>query len=555
VELNRQAGVEKENFGIGIWLPNCPGWQLIDLACSSQALFSVAIFNNSSADTVKYIINHAELACVVTDTSHLPELLKLKVELPTLKTLICSETAGGIEVNEKLGVGIFSMDEVEHLGDRSGRTQRPPKPSDILAINYTSGTTGDAKGVVLTHGNAVAGASTFRTTVPVQPGDRFLSYLPLAHTYQRMCEQGVLWAGGQIGYASSNPADLVEDLLLLRPTTFSSVPRIFGRFAAALQAMTVNAPGEKGAICREQLNARIQLLNSTQSARFDAFLDPVTQQPVSAVLGLDAATSVITGSAPLDSTVHQFLRAILGTNNTHFLQGFGLTETYSVGLGQLPKDTTAGTCGPPCISMEACLESLPHLSYNITDTPSPRGELLLRGHALFREYFRSEDATRRALTEDGWFRTGDVCALDTERGCFAIIDRASNIVKLSQGEFVSPERLEAMLVSAPSVSALLTQLYIHAESTRSCLVALAGVDAASFAVFASRILGTEIDSKDTEDLRAAAKNKHIITSLIREMDKIIDVNGGKGFERVKNVRIVVGQVFDTTVDGGLVTVT
>ncbi|KAK5240139.1 medium-chain fatty acid-CoA ligase faa2, partial [Cryomyces antarcticus] len=184
----------------------------------------------------------------------------LKPRCPTLKLIVCLDplSAGELPGESKAellnalaadqGVKIHYIRDVEAIGEASPRPYNPPRPDDIITINYTSGTTGNPKGVCLTHANAVAAASSSLTTVRQSSNDVICSYLPLAHIFQRVTEHSALWAGAQIGYFHGNIAELVDDLKLLRPTAFTSVPRLYNRFGGAIKAATVQAPGVKGAL-------------------------------------------------------------------------------------------------------------------------------------------------------------------------------------------------------------------------------------------------------------------------------------------------------------------
>ena len=121
---------------------------------------------------------------------------------------------------------------------------------------------------------------------------------------------------------------------------------------------------------------------------------------------------MVSGSAPIDPSLHQFLRVVFANN---FVQGYGLTETYAVSLLQLAGDLGAGSCGAVAPCIEVCLVDVPDMDYLTTDKPYSRGEMMVRGHSRFREYLHNPEDTAKAIDADGWFRTGDICYVD-ERG-------------------------------------------------------------------------------------------------------------------------------------------
>ncbi|KAL9614386.1 MAG: hypothetical protein Q9167_001116 [Letrouitia subvulpina] len=544
MEVNKRAGVQDQKYGVGLWCQNRPEWQITDLACMSQSLYTVSLYDTLGPETTGYIIDHASLPCVVTSLPHIPALLKLKPRLPTLKVIISIDP---LDSGEREGyskkallnalaadfdVKIYSLSDVEALGASFGNViYHPPSGSDIVTINYTSGTTGPPKGVILTHTAAVAAACVSICAVPQGPGDIFISYLPLAHIYERMTEHGALWAGVGVGYFHGDVYALVEDLKLLRPTAFISVPRLYNRFGSAVRAATTAESGVKGSLARHIVNTKLAAFEkdpeSPSASNKHALYDRLWGRKVGAALGLDRVKTMVSGSAPLDPTLHQFFRAVLGNN---FVQGYGLTETYAVSLCQIAGDLTAGNCGAAAPVNELCLMDVPDMEYFSTDRPFPRGELLVRGNSLFKGYFRNEEETRKSLLPDGWFRTGDIASVDA-RGRFKIIDRVKNVLKLAQGEYISPERIENVFLSHIP---FLGQAYVHGDSGQTFLVAIFGVMPDLFAPFAASVLGKNVKAADAQAVGAACRDRKVRKAVVKELDKVARKNKFAGYERVKN---------------------
>jgi long-chain acyl-CoA synthetase len=461
--------------------------------------------------------------------------------LPHLKLIVCVDPldAGEQEGHSKLallngiaakhGVQIWSMASIEELGKKSGHSYRPPHPEDVLTINYTSGTTGDPKGVVLTHANCVAAVASSRTSGNMSNKESALSYLPLAHIYGRVVDQTALAEGAALGFFHGNMIELVDDLKVLRPTTFISVPRLYNRFNQGLKAQTVEAPGFRGALSRRVIETKKASMKLPPGKANNKHLiyDRIWTPKVLAAIGLDRCHSMVSGSAPLDPAVHEFLRAAFGN---YFAQGYGLTESYAVSTFQPRGDFSTGNIGPPAPGNEICLESQPELDYLVTDKPYPRGELLLRGPTIFREYFKNPEETKKALESDGWFHTGDVAEID-EMGRVRIIDRKKNVLKLAQGEYISPERLENVFLGN---SNLLTTAYIHGDGTQSSLVGVFGVDPVTFAPFASKILKKTISPEDLAAVKVATKDPRVVKAFVKHLDDIAKKNKFNGYERVRN---------------------
>lgn len=544
VHLHRQAGVTGSKYGIGLWCQNRPEWQITDLAAMSQGLFTVSIYDTLGPDTTEYIINHAELTCVVAGMNHVTALLKLKPRIPTLKLIIVLDplSAGELPGESKgdllnslaseLGVSIHYIRDVETLGEKQPLPMNPPTPDDIATINYTSGTTGNPKGVVLTHRNAHAGTCASMVLLGTQPGQVICSFLPLAHIYERLGEHSALASGSAIGYFHGNIVELVDDLKMLRPTVFSGVPRLYNRFGSKIKEGTIQATGAKGALSRHVVSTKLAAINDKHNPSQSHMLyDRIWGRKVAAQLGLDRCINLVSGSAPIDPSLHQFLRIVLGGAN--FVQGYGLTETYAVALVQSEGDLTSGNCGGVTPNAECALVDVPDMEYMSTDLPHPRGELVIRATTCFREYFRNDEETQKAIDADGWFHTGDICSVD-ELGRFKIIDRKKNVLKLAQGEYISPERIENVYLAN---CGYLASAYVHGDSHQSFLVAIFGVAPDQFPAFASKVLGKKIPEGDIAQLKEALNNKKVEKAVLKELDRVGKKNKFNSYERVKSVRL------------------
>lgn len=545
IKLLKDAGVKEERgFGIGLWCQNRPEWQIADLAAMSQGLYTISIYDTLGPDTTEFIVNHSEMKCVVTSINHVATLLKLKPRLPTLKIIICmdpldagerpGESKGDIlnAIAADQGVNIFYLKDVEVIGEQNPRPYNPPTPEDIITINYTSGTTGNPKGVVLTHRNAIGAASSSLTITKQTGNDVICSFLPLAHIFQRVGEHCALWGGCAIGYFHGNIQELVDDLKLLRPTVFSGVPRLYNRFGGAVKAATIQASGIRGSLSRHVVSTKLAALEGPNATSQHFFWDRIWSRKAAAALGLDRTQTMVTGSAPIDPSLQNFLRVVCSND---FVQGYGLTETYAVSVAQLPGDCSSGNCGASAPSSEFCLESVPDMEYFCTDKPRPRGEVLLRGPTRFREYFRNPEETEKCLDADGWFHTGDIGEVD-EMGRLRIIDRKKNVLKLAQGEYISPERIENVYLANCN---WLATAYVHGDSTQSCLVGIFGIQPDQFALFASKVLGKQISDSDVAAVKEAAENPKVRRAALKELDKAGKKAKFNSYEKVKALRLLI----------------
>ncbi|CAL5433890.1 unnamed protein product [Camellia sinensis] len=262
----------------------------------------------------------------------------------------------------------------------------PPvkKKSDICTIMYTSGTTGDPKGVLISNNSIVtliAGVRCLLGSVHelLTEKDVYLSYLPLAHFFDRVIEECFINIGGSIGFWRGDVKLLTEDIGELKPTIFCAVPRVLDRIYAGFATEDLIW----GSLKKYYVQLRILIVKH----------------------GLGGNVRLIlSGAAPLATHVEAFLRVVACC---HVLQGYGLTESCAGTFVSLPNELgMLGAVGPPVPNVDVCLESIPEMGYDALSS-TPRGEICIRGDTLFSGYYKREDLTKEVLI-DGWLHTGDV---------------------------------------------------------------------------------------------------------------------------------------------------
>ncbi|KAK2603832.1 medium-chain fatty acid-CoA ligase faa2 [Conoideocrella luteorostrata] len=565
VEIHKRINYPKDKYGIGLWCQNRPEWQITaverlkDLACMSQSLYSVSLYDTLGPDTTEYIVNHAELACVVCSLPHIPTLLKLAPRLPQLKLIVSLDELDNGEMQgyskgaalnvlaSEHGIQVFSIQEVEKIGVESGRPMRPASPEDLYTINYTSGTTGPPKGVLLTHAATLAGNCASRISGSMTSDDVGISYLPLAHIMERLVEHAGFAEGASCGFFRGDILGLVDDMMILQPTGFVSVPRLFNRFSSAIKAGTIDADGFRGTLSKRIFDTKIASMKLPigQATAEHWLWDRIFTPKVRGKIGLTRTNRLISGSAPLDPKVQEFLSAMLGAR---LFQGYGMTETSGVCTIALKGDFDTGHVGPPSPCVELCLESIPELEYTVHDKPYPRGEILVRGPTMFAGYYKNDEENKKTIESDGWFHTGDVAMID-ELGRFTIIDRKKSVLKLAQGEYVAPERLENVYAAN---CGLIANAFVHGDSQESTLVGIFGINPETFAPFASKVLGQSISHGDLATLRTVIKNPKVRG----EFSKTLQAIGKKSrFNKYENVANFLLAVEPFSVDNDLLTPT
>lgn len=534
-------------YVVGLYGPNCINWLLTDLACQTQTLASVCLYDTLGPESSEYIMNLTEMPVIVAAVSHIPFLLKTKPRLPHLKVIIAMHELSNPAVYEKpgqtnketleswansLGVGLVSLGEVERRGETSPRGPKLPTGDDILTINFTSGTTGNPKGVIINHRNVVAALLVPKTNESIfaAGSSGFISFLPLAHIYERLNLIAMICNNVRIGFFHGEMTEVMEDILAYHPTFIAGVPRIWNRIAAAIRATTIEAPGITGALSRRAYAAKLKRLEETGDYTHPLW-DRLWSNKIRAKLGMDLTKTLATGSAPMAKENIELLKVAL---SVEFVQGYGLTESMSGVTLCVSGENESGSVGPPNVATEIRLRDLPDYNYSSVDKPYPRGEIMIRGPQIFMGYYKNEEATKGAIDPDGWFHSGDVGMID-DLGRLYVIDRVKNFFKLAQGEYVGPERIEALYQSS---SSLIGQVFIEGNSFETYLVSIIGVNPESYVQFLAHHFKMIYQPSDLEKIQETFNRKDIRSAFLKELNHQARGAQLKGYEKIKNVTLM-----------------
>ncbi|XP_027083225.1 long chain acyl-CoA synthetase 4-like [Coffea arabica] len=524
----RSCGIE-EGGRCGIYGANCAEWIMSMEACNAHGLHCVPLYDTLGAGAVEFIICHAEVTIAFVEEKKIPELLKTFPNATKyLKTIVSfgKVTSQQKDEIEKFGVVVYAWDEFLLLGENKNYDLPLKRKSDICTIMYTSGTTGDPKGVMISNNSIVtliAGVKRLLVSVneSLTVNDVYLSYLPLAHIFDRVIEECFINHGASIGFWRGDVKLLVEDIGELKPTIFCAVPRVLDRIHSGLQ-QKISAGGF---IKQTMFNFAYayKLRNLRKGLKHDEaapICDKIVFSKVKQGLG-GKVRLILSGAAPLASHVEEYLRVV---SCAHVLQGYGLTETCAGTFVSIPHEMRMlGTVGPPVPNVDVCLESVPEMGYDALSR-TPRGEVCVRGDTLFSGYYKREDLTKEVF-EDGWFHTGDVGEWQPN-GSLKIIDRKKNIFKLSQGEYVAVENLENVygLVSA------IDSIWVYGNSFESYLVAVVNPKKQAVEEWAQ-------ENELTGDFNSLCENPKVKEYILGELNKIGKEKKLKGFEFIKAVHL------------------
>jgi len=527
----RHVGVNPKGR-CGIYGMNCPEWLTSMEACNAHSIVCVPLYDTLGLKAVEYIANHAEISIAIVQEAKLPLMIESLPNCTTsLKTVV---SFGGVKAEQKSkaeesNVALYTWEEFLNLGAAHKEIElAPPKKEDLSTIMYTSGTTGEPKGVELTHENVlftIAGLNHYLKSLNevVDHNDVYFSFLPLAHIFDRVAEEMFVFVGGSIGFWQGDIKKVPEDIAELKPTLFVGVPRVFDRLAAGIQQRIAAAGGLKSWLFNFGfMNKLRNLKKGLPQNRASPLFDWLVFNKVKMGLG-GRVRLVISGAAPLSGHVEEFLRVIMCSP---VLQGYGLTETCAASFIQVPDVITmSGTVGPPLCNIDARLESVPELGYDALDKARPRGEICIRGKTVFAGYYKRDELTNEVMDKDGWFHTGDIGEWQPD-GAMKIIDRKKNIFKLSHGEYVAVENLENIYNECPAVDSI----WVYGNSLESTLVAVAVPNEPTLLEWAQ----TNGEEGDFATLCKNPKSQDFILSELHAMGKR---KGVKGFEIIKGVHL------------------
>jgi long-chain acyl-CoA synthetase len=441
-------GIRKGD-AVGIFSPNRPQWIVADLAALTLGAIVVPVYNTLPPDRLKYIVNDSGMRMLfVGDPDLFSKVGSIRDETPGLEEVIFLDD-WGIRFGSS-----GTRNATDSASARRGAAD-DVAASDVATIVYTSGTRGVPKGVELTHGNIVSNVNALIARGRISSDDTTVSYLPLAHMFERTCGHYVfLFAGGTVAYADRRET-VVEDVGAVRPTVLIAVPRVLEKAYEMVRARVEGGPWvRRGMVHRafSLLNARANRLYrgqrvpvwlSVRCRMYDALVASRFRNIAGGRLRL-----VVSGGAPLDRRTGKVL-SVLGFG---IVEGYGLTEASPVvSCGDL-ENHRLGTVGRPLDGVEVMI--------------ADNSEIMVRGPNVMKGYLNKPEETAEVLDSDGWLHTGDLGRID-DVGNLVVTGRDKEIIVTSYGKNVCPTSVEERIARSPYIE----QVVVFGDN-RKAIVAL-----------------------------------------------------------------------------------
>jgi long-chain acyl-CoA synthetase len=524
------------NFNlIGIFAKNCTEWVVSDLGCQMDKITTATLYATLGQDAFKFICDQTKIKTVMVSPDLVEMLCKLKhkFNLTQLSSAILFDLTTNCDSEKKLDelrkAGFtaysFTKDFIKDNDNVKEGELEISEPDTIMTICYTSGTTGNPKGVMLSQRNLMSVLETviIGGDIPVDEYGAHISFLPLAHIFERMVISGFMGVAGKVGFISGSvKTTLMEDIQYFGPTLLFTVPKVLQNIKNRVFEKFDKLPGWQKKLAYLAYNTKLENYKKYGIVTH-AIYDFLVFKKIREMFG-NRIRTVLCASAPLRKELADDFKVFL---SVPVVEGLGMTEVagspFCTNFNDLTNYTSGGVNG----GARMILKSVPDLGYTVHDVIDgvncPAGEICLKGPVVFHGYYKNDEETKKAFDENGYFHTGDVGRIYPNYGNgLKIVDRVKEIFKLSQGEYIIPAKLEAIYNSSIYVQ----QLMVYGNSTMNNIIGIVVPDKKKCA----EILGiTE------EELIKDEENPQLIKLIVEDFQRLAKEANFNGLEKMNYI--------------------
>ena len=522
---------------IGIFAKNCTEWIVADMGCQMDSVTTATLYATLGQEAFKYICDQTKIKSILVSPDLVKMLceFKIKFKLEQLKTAILFDMTTNCDSKKELenlrnaGFTAYSFvdDFLKENDNVKDSDLEISKPDTIMTICYTSGTTGNPKGVMLCQRNLICVLETciYASSLPLDEYGCHVSFLPLAHIFERMVISGFMGAAAKVGFISGSvKTTLMEDISILGPTLLFTVPKVLQTIRMKVFDGFNALGGWKKKLAYKAYYTKLENYKKYGIVTH-AIYDQIVFKKIRAMFG-NRIKVVLCASAPMPKELADDFKIFL---SVPVIEGLGMTELAGSAFATNLHDLTNFTAGGIIGGAKMVIKSVPDLGYSIDDeidgVKCPAGEICLKGPLVFKGYYKNDEENEKAFDKYGYFHTGDVGRLYPNLGNgIKIVDRVKEIFKLSQGEYIIPAKLESIY----NKSRYIQQIMIYGNSSMNNIIAIICPD---------KIRCAEALNISVEELVKNEENDDLKKLIINDLLKLAIEANFNGLEKVKYVLI------------------
>ena len=517
---------------VGIFAKNCIEWVLTDMGSQMDSITTVTLYSTLGQEAFRFICEQTNIKTIFVSPDLVKSLCeyKNKFNLEHLKYAVLYDFTTNCDseriLEELKNAGFTAISFTSVFLKENTNVKKTDlimsKYDTIMTICYTSGTTGEPKGVMISQRNMIVSLETIirDTGVILDEYGAHLSFLPLAHIFERIIISGFMISAAKIGFITTNVKNLMEDINILGPTIICLVPRVMQTIRTKVFDNFNSLNIWQKELAYKAYYTKLENYHKYGTINHIIY-DQIIFKKIRNMFG-GKVKFLLSASAPMQKDLADDFKVFL---SIPVIEALGMTEYTGAAFCTHSKDLKNITTGGVTGGAKFILRSIPELGYTVNDVIDgincPAGEICVKGPMVFQGYYKNDKENDKSFDKDGYFHTGDVGRLYPHFGNgLRVVDRVKEIFKLSQGEYIVPAKLESMYYQCPYVK----QILIYGNSNMNNIIAVIQPDLDRCA----RDLGTSV-----EELNKDEENPKIKELIRKDLEKIAIEAKFNGLEKVK----------------------